>query len=137
MGTEYEIKFVDAWPDNEIITLYKSGGWWKDHYTPDNLAALIRGSFAFAVAVDGGKAIGMGRALSDGVSDAWIQDVAVLPEFRGKGIGREIIKTLLNYCKEKGLSWIGLVAEPGTKEFYVPLGFKELAGEPMVYEPEA
>lgn len=132
-----EIRLIKEWPDEEIIALYKAGGWWKDHYTPDNLADLIKGSFAFVVAVENGKAIGMGRAISDGVSDAWIQDVAVMPGWRGKGIGRAIIRTLLDHCMEKGLCWVGLVAEPGTRKFYIPLGFKELPGEPMVYEPEA
>jgi len=119
------------------VQLYKAGGWWKDHYRSEGLNKLIKGSFAFAVAVDAnGKAIGMGRAISDGISDAWIQDVAVLEEMRGRGIGRAIVKALLEHCKENGLGWIGLVAEPGTRSFYAPLGFKELPGEPMVYEKE-
>ena len=90
------------------------------------------------MAVDpAGTAIGMGRAISDGVSDGWIQDVAVLEDWRGKGIGREIVKALLDNCLEKGLGWIGLVAEPGTREFYTPLGFRERPGEPLVYQTEA
>jgi ribosomal protein S18 acetylase RimI-like enzyme len=66
----------------------------------------------------------MGRVISDGASDGYIQDVVVLPEFRGRGIGREIIRRLTDRCVAAGLTWIGLVAEPGTQKFYETLGFQ-------------
>jgi len=130
-----EIKFVNTWATNNIVELYKAGGWWREQYDPSGIPNLIKGSFAFAVAVDtsSGMAIGMGRVISDGVSDGYIQDVVVLPKYRGMGIGARILKILLNYCLENELHWIGLIAEPGTKSFYSPLGFKVLPGEPMVY----
>ncbi len=127
---------VHDWPKEQIVELYKSGGWWEEHYDADGLDALIKGSFAFAIAVDAatGLAIGMGRAISDGVSDAWLQDIVVLDDYRKRGIGHAIIKKLLEHCQAKGLEWIGLVAEPGSKEFYEPLGFETLPGEPMVFK---
>ena len=125
-------------PKAQIVELYKSGGWWRDNYNPDRLDALIKGSFAFVIAVDSisGKAAGMGRAISDGTSDAWLQDIVVLDEYRNRGIGRAIIHKLLEHCQSHGLSWVGLVAEPGTSNFYKVLGFSDLPGEPMVYKKE-
>jgi ribosomal protein S18 acetylase RimI-like enzyme len=77
----------------------------------------------------------MGRVISDGASDGYIQDVVVLPEFRGRGIGREIIRRLTDRCVAAGLTWIGLVAEPNTQEFYEALGFQPLTGfQPMLYQ---
>jgi len=130
------IEMVQDWPKEQIVELYKSGGWWQDDYESDGLDSLIKGSFAFAIAVDAttGNAVGMGRAISDGVSDAWLQDIVVLDDYRKRGIGRAIIEKLLQFCQEKKLGWIGLVAEPGTKEFYMPLGFDILPGEPMVFK---
>lgn len=123
-----KIKFVDNWPEDEIVELYKAGGWWKDSYDPSGIKPLIKGSFAFAVVVDkdSGKAIGMGRIISDGVSDAYIQDLVVLPEYRGWGIGKKLVNTLLQHCLSKGLLWIGLIAEPEQDEFYSSLGFKTM-----------
>lgn len=123
-----QIKIVDSWPDNEIVTLYKTAGWWKDNYDSSKLGYLIRGSFAFAIAVDktSNKAIGMGRVISDGVSDGYIQDLVVLPDYRDSGIGRRLVKTLLDYCLSKKLTWIGLIAEPGQYSFYLNIGFKTL-----------
>ena len=47
-----EIKLVDAWPEDEIVELYKAGGWWKDSYDPSGIKPLINGSYAFAVAIN-------------------------------------------------------------------------------------
>ena len=70
----------------------------------------------------------MGRVISDGKSDAYIQDVVVRKSLRNKGIGRELVERLKQYCIDKKLEWIGLIAEPGTKKFYESMGFKELEG---------
>jgi aralkylamine N-acetyltransferase len=133
------IRLVDAWDDNEIVHLYRAGGWWKDEYDPKSLPGLIRGSFAFVVAVDRrtGHAVGMGRVLSDGVSDAYIQDLVVLPEFRKKGLGREIALALVRKCTGAGISWISLIAEPGTELFYRPLGFHPMREYvPLLWESD-
>ena len=134
---DIEIKFVDTWSEDEIVELYKAGGWWKDSYDKSGIKYILKGSFAFAVAVDksSGKAVGMGRILSDGKSDAYIQDLVVLSDFREKGIGKELVKTLLNYCLSKGLIWIGLIAEPDQDGFYSTIGFKPMKNYvPMKYQ---
>ena len=139
IGTDsIRISLIKSWDNAEIVFLYKTGGWWKDTYNPAEIPRLITGSFAFAVAVDNNKrAIGMGRAISDGVSDAYIQDLVILPEYRGRGIGTRILSVLIKNCKQAGLSWIGLIAEPDSEEFYVPLGFERMPGHiPMIYRGE-
>lgn len=134
-----EIKFVKNWPEKEIIELYKAGGWWKDHYYSKGIKPLIQGSFAFVVVVDNlkGKTIGMGRIISDGTSDAYIQDLVVLPQYRKRGIGKKLVETLLNHCLSNGLIWIGLISEPGQDGFYESLGFKNMKNHiPMLYKTE-
>jgi GNAT superfamily N-acetyltransferase len=134
-----EIKIVQTWPKDEIIKLYKAGGWWKDSYNPAGIDSLIKGSFVFAVVLDSStkKAIGMGRIISDGISDAYIQDMVILPEYRGKGIGKKLVNFLLDYCLSKGIIWIGLIAEPDQDGFYTTLGFKPMKSYvPMKYQTE-
>ena len=134
------IRLVEAWDAGEIVYLYRAGGWWKDEYDPASLPDLIRGSFVFAVAIDTqtGRAIGMGRVLSDGVSDGYIQDLVVLPEFRKQGIGKEIVSALVKKCKESGVTWVSLVAAPGTDAFYLPLGFRPMPGYiPLLLEDDS
>jgi GNAT superfamily N-acetyltransferase len=136
---EIEIRLVKSWSEDEIVLLYKAAGWWKDTYDKSGIPQLIAGSFAFAVAVDRktGKSIGMGRVLSDGVSDAYIQDVVVLQTYRGQKLGEKIVKTLIDFCVSKGIQWIGLIAEPGSSQFYTTLGFKLMKDYiPMLYSME-
>ena len=139
MNEEIEIKFIDSWPTKEIVELYGAGGWWKDTYDPSLIPALISGSFAFAIVRDisAGKTIGMGRILSDGISDAYIQDLVILPEYRGKSIGKKLVTFLIDHCVSEGIGWIGLIAEPGSEEFYKGVGLKPMKDHvPMLYRLE-
>ena len=132
-----EIKFVKNWSEKDIVQLYKAGGWWKESRDSSGIEKLIESSFAFAIAVDvsSDRTVGMGRVISDGVSDGYIQDLVVLPEYREQGIGKKLVEMLLNYCLSKGLIWIGLIAEPGQDGFYSSLNFKVLQNYvPMKYD---
>ncbi len=134
-----EVRLVNVWDVETIADLYRAGGWWNEEWDPAGLDALIAGSFAFAVAVDAvaGRAVGMGRVISDGVSDAYIQDLVVRPEYRGRGVGTMILSALLDYCNSAGVTWVALVAEPGTEAFYTALGFRRMEGHiPMRWYPK-
>jgi spermidine synthase len=130
----YEI--VTSVPTEAVVELYRAGGWWEGRLADHSVIPdLIRGSFCFLVArTPDSRIVGMGRAISDGVCDAYIQDVVVLREVRGRGIGREIVRRLTARCLEAGLVWIGLIAEPNTQDFYTPLGFAPMEGyQPMLH----
>jgi len=134
-GVEYQV--VTTAPVEEIVALYQAGGWWRESRDNRNrIEAMIRGSFCFMTArLPGGSIIGMGRVISDGASDAYIQDVVVLPSYRRQGIGRELIQRLTQHCLKHKIGWIGLVAEPGTAGFYKQLGYRILEGyQPMLFE---
>lgn len=136
---QIEIKIIKKWPQDDIIRLYKAGGWWKPHYKKSGLQKLIEQSYAFAVVIHKPtkKTIGMGRIISDKTSDAYIQDLIILPEYRGKGYGRQLVKKLIEHCVTNKLHWIGLIAEPNQDEFYKKIGFKKMEKYvPMLYETE-
>lgn len=136
---DIDIGLVTDWPEKDIVNLYKAGGWWKPNDKPSSIKSILNGSFAVAVAIDTStrKAVGMGRLLSDGISDAYIQDIIVLPEYRQKGLGKSIVKTLVDYCLKRNISWIALISEPGQEKFYKGLGFQLMKKYcPMKYQPE-
>lgn len=137
MKTDVDIKIVKSWAVDDIVKLYKAGDWWKEHYDKNSIPDLIKGSFAFAVAIDkqNNKTIGMGRVLSDSVSDAYLQDIVILPEYRKKGIGKKLILSLVDFCKKRGVTWIALISEPDQEQFYKKLGFKDMKKyTPMKFE---
>jgi ribosomal protein S18 acetylase RimI-like enzyme len=127
---------VTSAPLEAIVELYKAAGWWQE--SAEARAAIppmIRGSLCFMVARSiEGRIVGMARVISDGYSDAYIQDVVVLPDYRGRGVGRELVRRLTQFCTARKIAWIGLVAEPGTQGLYEDLGFGPLVGyQPMLY----
>jgi len=127
---------VTSAPIEEIVELYKAASWWQE--SPEARAvipSMIRGSLCFMVARSlEGRIVGMARVISDGCSDAYIQDVVVLEKYRGRGVGRELVQRLTQFCVARKIGWIGLVAEPGTQGLYEELGYGPLAGyQPMLY----
>jgi len=136
---EFEVRLVDTWDLDAIADLYRAGGWWKEEWNPTGLPSLIRGSFAFAVAVESstGRTVGMGRVISDGVSDGYVQDLVVHPNYRDRDIGTMILSALLKECTSAGVTWIALIAEPETEAFYAMSGFQRMEGHtPMRWYPE-
>jgi GNAT superfamily N-acetyltransferase len=73
----------------------------------------------------GNNLVGYGRVIGDGAIHFYIQDVMVLPEHQGNGIGTWIMNYIMRFLKEQGHpnSYIGLFAAKGKAEFYEKFGF--------------
>ena len=83
---------------------------------------------------DGDKLVGLGRAISDGVRQAALYDIAVDPVYQGVKIGREIMMRIMQ--KLAGCNFI-LYASPGKEDFYRKLGFKKMkTGMVLFSNPE-
>jgi len=94
---------------------------------------LITGSHCFVIATEDRDIVGMGRAISDGISDAYIQDLTVRFDRRKRGIGQLILQKLLERLCTDGIAWIGLIAEPGSDALYRRAGFQSMsASVPML-----
>lgn len=90
---------------------------------PKKIRKSFENSFLVCFAIYEGKLIGMARAISDGVYQAAIYDLVILPAFQGKGIGSEIITKL---HKRLPVETIILYAVPGKETFYEKLGYNKM-----------
>ena len=116
-------------PRADVLALYRAAGWFGMSDPAPELDAMIANSFAVSAAFDpAGRLVGMARALSDGVSDAYILDVVVEPAHRSRGIGREIVKRLADHLASCGVDWIVCVGVPGTEAFYRAAGAAPMDG---------
>lgn len=70
-----------------------------------------------------GQLVGFGRAISDGAYQSAIYDVAVRPEYQGKGIGSLIVENILTHLPTGNVI---LYASPGKEAFYETLGFRRM-----------
>jgi predicted acetyltransferase len=73
---------------------------------------------------DGARLVGVGRVLADGVYTAYIGDVAVHPDYRGTGVGKQIVAELLRLCA--GHKKMILYSVPGSEAFYRQFGFRRM-----------
>jgi len=125
----HEVRINTEFDIDEIFQIYMEERWWRPSKCQKTLLeSAIKRSFAYACAYEGKRIVGVGRVSSDGISDAYIHDVGVKKEYRGKGIGREIVKALLEWLDSKGIDWIVLIAKPGTEKFWKHMGFFEMNG---------
>jgi aralkylamine N-acetyltransferase len=134
-----QVDLVSSWQEEQIVKLYQVAGWWKEEMDASRINDLISGSFLFAVAIDisTSMAVGMGRVISDGIADAYIQDLVVHGDWRSSGVGKMILTRLIEECKLRKITWLGLIAEPGKEEFYGSLGFAPMPGHvPMLFHEE-
>ena len=89
------IKEYTRFNEQEIRDLYRAVGWTA--YT-DNMPALKRGfenSLLTLAAYEGENLMGIIRAVGDGSTIVFIQDILVFPEHQRKGIGTALIKEVL------------------------------------------
>lgn len=73
-----------------------------------------------------GRQIGFTRTASDGIVYAYLADVYVLPEFRGRGLGAELVRFTVDDCLLEHLRW--LLHTPDMHGLYEKAGF----GKPSV-----
>ncbi|MDR2505587.1 MAG: GNAT family N-acetyltransferase [Oscillospiraceae bacterium] len=91
-----EIAICPYRPQNhhELVALYRANGWsnYADH--PDLLLKAYRNSLSSFTAWDADKLVGAVRAVGDGCSILYIQDLLVLPEYQRKGIGSMLLRAM-------------------------------------------
>ncbi len=84
------------------------------------------------IAVKDDEVIGMGRLVGDGAMYWYLQEIVVLPEYQGEGIGTAIVNKLLEYISEHteegNFTSVGLTAAEGKEGFYERFGFAKSRG---------
>lgn len=91
------------------------------NYDAETEKKIFENSYAVAFVYDDDKVVGCGRALSDGVCQAAIYNIALDEEYRGSQWGRAIVESLLEQVK--GCTVI-LYTHPQTLAMYEKFGFR-------------
>ena len=72
---------------------------------------------------DGSRQIGFCRAFTDGIAAAYLADVYVLAEYRGRGLGEELVREMVENGPDAGVKW--LLHTTDMHPLYRKLGFEE------------
>lgn len=109
--------------DYEAVRRFLSEMGWQERVAdPARFQRMMEKADRTVVAFDDRRVVGFARALCDGVSNGYISMVAVAPDRRGQGIGRELVRRLTG--EDKGITWV-LRAGRGSQGFWEKLDFKE------------
>ncbi len=129
-----------AWSDaldtidwHELSALYRAAP--LGHKAPEALRTTFSHSMFRCLAYDAGRLVGAGRVLADGVDCAYLCDVAVLPSHQGTGLGKQIVRRLVDLSR--GHRKIILYAVPGKEPFYAQFGFRPMTTAMAIFsDPE-
>jgi GNAT superfamily N-acetyltransferase len=111
--------------DLDAITDMLSRAYWAKGRTREVIARYVEHSLVFGV-YDGEKQIGLARIVSDYTTFAWLCDVFVREDYRGRGIGKWLMETILSHPELKGLRRF-LLATRDAHDLYAQYGFRPLA----------
>ena len=95
---------------------------WPHPPRPEYHLRILRGSYRVILARDGDRVVGFITAISDGVSTAFIPLLEVLPSYRGRGIGKELVRRMKDALTE--LYAVDVACDEGLVEFYRKHGFR-------------
>jgi ribosomal protein S18 acetylase RimI-like enzyme len=116
-----------------LSQLYIAAG--MGNKSPADIKTAFTNSMFKCFVYDAGRLIAVGRALADGFDASYICDIAVHPEYQGRGIGRRIVSKLVEFSKDHRK--ILLYAAPGKEPFYRKLGFKRMATAMAIFKNQA
>ena len=100
--------------------------WSEDPY--EQISLSLKNDLYDIVAVNSNEIVGMGRLIGDGAIFWYVQDVFILTEYQGKGIGTKIVNRLIDFVKKNSLPKtevsLCLMCAQGKEGFYEKIGFK-------------
>jgi ribosomal protein S18 acetylase RimI-like enzyme/nitroimidazol reductase NimA-like FMN-containing flavoprotein (pyridoxamine 5'-phosphate oxidase superfamily) len=107
------------------VELLRDQYWNRGLHPPERIAGALLGSTAWVGARDQeGRVIACARAVSDGHRQAWIYDVAVAPAWRGCGLGKAVVRLILDHPRVRGASSV-LLKTRDAQSLYQKFGFVE------------
>lgn len=121
MQMRIEISTARHPDNNQLIHLFRQAGWY-DKIDKERIDSMIGNSTIVVTAWDKNKLIGFARCLTDFVFNGQINNVVVDKEYKGMGIGKQLVEKILSSSKK--VTYI-LRPDPDNIDFYKKLGFED------------
>ena len=118
-----EIRKYESFRLEEIINMYRSVGWTNYLERTDILEEAYANSLCVLGAYDAGRLVGILRAVGDGFTIVFIQDIIVVPEYQRKGVGTRLLKAVMDRYKHVYQMELLTDHTEKTKAFYRSAGF--------------
>lgn len=122
--SEYDLDADPTRLDRAVIYGFLSTeAYWARWRTRAHVDAQIDGAWRVVGAYERatGAQVGFARAISDGVSLAYLADVFVLPSARGRGLGKALVRTMVEEGPGAHFRWLLHTAD--AHSLYAGFGF--------------
>ena len=121
-----KIKPYSHYESEEILALYRAVGWSNYYQRPEMLEKAFEGSLCILGAWEDDRLAGLIRAVGDGYSILFIQDLLVHPDCQRRGIGSALMAEMLRRYGHVYQIQLATDNTEKTKAFYRSLGFRPL-----------
>lgn len=121
----FEISDASSRLDFDVIQAFlRDDSYWAQNRTPEQTRTAIEHSLCFGV-YDGPRQIGFARVVSDHATFAYIGDVFIIDEYRGRGLSKWLMQVIVEYPTLQGLRrWV--LATRDAHGLYEQFEFAEL-----------
>ncbi len=124
MDAEYEISTDTARIDIAMVHGFLSHSYWATGRSRETVERSIQNSLCFGVYI-GGRQVGFARVISDRAVFGYVADVFVIPEFRGRGLAKALIRTIVEHPDVRGLQVV-LLRTRDAHSLYAKVGFASI-----------
>lgn len=111
--------------DIDYVHDFLSNSYWSPGVPMETVKKAMNGSLCFGV-YDSDKQIGYARVVTDTATFAYLADVFIDENYRGKGLGKWLVKVILAHPDLQGLRRI-ILATKDAHSLYVKFGFVQFA----------
>ncbi len=118
----FEINITEL-PSEKEIKILLSQTTWASKRKDQDIAKMLENTSVFVTIRENSELIGFGRAMSDGVYRALVDDIIVDSAHQKKGLGKVMIENILKQLD--GIDEIFLNTKPDLEEFYKKFGFRK------------
>ena len=104
-----------------IVNYLQNDSYWAKGRSEARILAGIANSLCFSVYEDK-RQIGFGRAVTDQATVFYLADIFILPEYQGRGIGKQFMRHILSHPDLNGCR--GILTTQTAHSFYAEFGFE-------------
>ena len=135
LGDGFELDDDPARVDLDALHAYLANeAYWALGRSREEVERLVRGATRVVSLFHDGRQIGFCRAVSDGTSFAYLADVYVLEAYRGRGVGLELVREMVEGSELRERKW--LLHTEDAHGLYRKLGFTEPNYKVMERRPD-
>jgi ribosomal protein S18 acetylase RimI-like enzyme len=110
--------------DVDLIHRFLSTSYWAQGRTRETVERSIRHSICCG-AYDAGRQVAFGRVITDCAVFAYLADIFVIPEYRGRGISKILVRAMLDHPDVSSVRVV-MLRTRDAQSLYRQFGFKEI-----------